>query len=134
MGCGKYYFQQVFIFFIFPNFKWLLWKVLCKNHLFLQWILRVLIKFYYVLNMFGPHTFDIERTALLKIFEISTKTYFISLVFLNEKNIKTSLLIYWKCVVVHYRSLNSSSINKPYLWVAFIKNFMKKLSFLINVL
>ena len=134
MSCGKNYFQKVFVFFIFPNFKWLLWKVLCKNHLFLQWILRVPIKFYYVLNIFGPHTLDNERTALLKIFEISTKTFFISLVFLNEKNIKTSLLIYLKFVVVHYRNLNSSSINKLYLWVSFIKIFMKKLSFLINVL
>ena len=39
---------------------------------------------------------------------------FVSLFFLNERNIGTSL----KCTVVHYANLNSSSINKHYLRVA----------------
>ena len=102
------------------------------------------MKFYYVTNIFDLHTFDNEMMALLKLFEISTETYFVSLFFLKERNITTSLLmIHLKCVVVHYANLNSSSINKPYLQAveyaisffriliydyfneAFIKNFMK---------
>ena len=40
----------------------------------------------------------------------------ISLFFLNKINIATlHLLVHLKCTVVHYASLNSSSINKPYL-------------------
>ena len=58
-------------------------------------------------------------TALLKFFKISTEMHFVLLFFLNERNITTSLLmIHLKCAVVHYVSLNSSSINKPYLRAA----------------
>ena len=66
----------------------------------------------YVTNIFDLHTFDNEATALLKFFEISTEMHFVSLLFLNERNITTSHL---KCTVVHYANLNSSSLNKPYL-------------------
>ena len=49
-------------------------------------------------------------------FKISNEMHFVSLFFLNELNIKTSLLmIHWKCTVVHYAYLNSRSINQPYL-------------------
>ena len=42
--------------------------------------------------------------------------HFISLFFLNKRNITTFLLmIHLKCTVVHYVNLNSSSINKPFL-------------------
>ena len=42
--------------------------------------------------------------------------HFVSLFFLNERNITTSLLmIHLKCTVVHYSNLNSSSVNKPFL-------------------
>ena len=42
--------------------------------------------------------------------------HFISLFFLNERNIATSLLmIPLKCTAVDYANLNSSSLNKPYL-------------------
>ena len=85
-----------------------------------------------------------------KLFQICTEMRFVYLFFLNERNITTSLLmIYLKCTVVHYANLNSSSINKLFLnygllnmlfrffrfliYVyfneAFVKNFMKKLSF-----
>ena len=41
--------------------------------------------------------------------------HFVSLFFINEKNIATFLLmIHLKCTV-HYASLNSSSVNKPFL-------------------
>ena len=79
--------------------------------------------------------------------------HFVSLFFLNERNITTSLLmIHLKCAVVHYANLNSSSINKPFLnyeplnmlfrffrfliYVdfneAFVKKFMKLLFFKTN--
>ena len=55
-------------------------------------------------------------TGLLNIFEISMETHLVSSLFLNERNIATSLLIKdSKCAVVHYAKLNSSSINKAYL-------------------
>ena len=107
------------------------------------------MKFYWITNIFDLLTFDNETTGLLNFFEISTEIHFVSLCFLNERNIATSLLMmHLKCTVVHYANLNSSSINKPYLRAdeyatlpffqfliyiyfneAFVKNFMKKLSF-----
>ena len=43
--------------------------------------------------------------------------HFVSLFFLNERTITTSLLmIHLKCTFVHYVNLNSSFINKPYFW------------------
>ena len=63
------------------------------------------MKFYIVTNIFDLHTFDNE-----------TKMDFISLFFLKERNITSSLLMmHLKCTVAHYANLNSSSINKPYL-------------------
>ena len=74
------------------------------------------MKFYYVTKIFDLHTFDDERTAFSKFFEICLKIHFVSLFFLNEANIKTSfLIIHLKCTVVHYTDLNSRSINKPYV-------------------
>ena len=66
------------------------------------------MKFYYVTNIFDLHTFDNETTVLLNFFEISTGMYFVSLFFLNERNITTSILtIHLKCTVVHYANLFS---------------------------
>ena len=46
----------------------------------------------------------------------SFEMHFVSLFFLNQRNITTSLLmIHLKCTVVHYANLNSISISKPYL-------------------
>ena len=106
------------------------------------------MRFYYVTNSFDPHTFDNETTALLIFFEISTEMHFVSLFFLNERNITILiLLIHLKCTVVHYANLNLSSASKHYLGAVeyvihfflfltyvdlnetFVKNFMKKLSF-----
>ena len=73
-------------------------------------------KFYYVTNIFDLHIFDIGTATLLNFFEICTEMHFVSLFFLNERNITTSLLmIHLKCTVAHYSNLNSSSINKPFL-------------------
>ena len=100
---------SIFVFSLFPNFKWLLPKIL-------QWISIVLRKFYYVANIFDLHIFDKETAALLHFFEICTEMHFVSLFFLSERNITSSLLmIHLKCTVVHYSNLNSSSINKPFL-------------------
>ena len=105
------------------------------------------MKFYYVTNILDLHTFCNGTAALLNFFGISTELHFVSLFFLNERNI-TSLL----------KNLSSSSINKSYLRTieyaisfffsisylhylrflilmyvyfneAFVKNFMGKLSF-----
>ena len=74
------------------------------------------MKFYYVTNIFDLHIFDNETTAILIFFQISAAMHFVSLFFLNERNIATSLLmIHLKRTVVHYVNLNRSSINKPYL-------------------
>ena len=57
-----------------------------------------------------------RNSALLNFFEIWIEMHFVSLCFLNERNITTSLLmIHLKCTVVHYSNLNSSSVNKPLL-------------------
>ena len=81
--------------FIFPNFKWLLSKLLRKNNPFV------------VIDFKGPN----EVLLRHKYF---WSTYFLFL--LKERNITTSLLLmHLKCTVVHYANLNSSSINKPYL-------------------
>ena len=58
------------------------------------------MKFYYLTNTFDLHIFDNETTALGKVFEISTEMHFVSFV-LNERNIKTSLLlIILKCITL----------------------------------
>ena len=67
-------------------------------------------------QIFNLQIFDKETVALLNFFEICTGMHFVSLFFLNERNIKTSLLmIHLKCTVVHYSNLNSNSINRPFL-------------------
>ena len=109
------------------------------------------MKFFYVTNIFDLDIFDNETASLLKFLEICTEMHFVSLFFLKERNIATSLLmICLKCTAVHYANLNSSFINKPFLNYelqnmlfpffrflidiyfneAFVKNLMRKLSFL----
>ena len=74
------------------------------------------MKFYYVTNIFDLNTFDNETISLSKFFEISTEMHLVSLFFLNERNIATSLLmIHLKRAVTHYANVTSTSINKPYL-------------------
>ena len=146
-GCRKWYFF-IFVFFIFPNFKlatfWIS-KVLTRSENSL-----VLIKFYYVTNIFDLKVFDSETTVISNSFEICTEMRFVSLFFLNERNIATSLLMtHLKYSIVRCANLNSSSINKLFLSYGpskilfcffrflinvyfnndFVKNFMKKLSF-----
>ena len=65
---------------------------------------------------FWSTQFDKGTATLFNLFKICTEMHFVSLFFLNERNITTSLLmIHLKCTVVHYANLNSSSINKPFL-------------------
>ena len=91
-GCRKCY-LLIFAFFFFPDVKWILSKMLWNYHPLLKWISRILMKFYCVTNIFDLHTFDNETTVLLKFFEISTEMHFVSLFFLNKRNITTSLLM-----------------------------------------
>ena len=51
------------------------------------------MKFYFVTSIFDLHIFDNETMVLLKFFQISTEMSFVSLFFLNERNITTSLLM-----------------------------------------
>ena len=123
------------------------------------------MKFYCVTNIFDLQIFDNEATVLLFFKKVCTEMRFVSLFFLNQRNITAShLMTHLKCTVVHNAqqyilnvsskvSLNSSSINKVFtnygpsnmllrffyffLYVyfneAFVKNFMKKVSFLIQI-
>ena len=77
-------------FFHFSKFQMTIAKNLMKKNPFLRWISRV-VKFCYVLIVFDIHTFDNETTAFLKFFEISTEMDFVSLFFLDERNISISL-------------------------------------------
>ena len=148
-GRLKCYFL-IFAFSIFSNFKWLLSKILCKNQPFYNGFRGFLwsstkskILFIYILLTVKQRSFYFY----FLFFEVSTEMHFVSLFFLNIRNIVTSLLIVLlKCTAVDYANPNSSSINKSYLWVieyvisfflfliyvcfmeAFVKNFMKKLS------
>ena len=68
------------------------------------------------MGVFDLYTFDNETMALLKVFETSREINFLSLFFLNERNITSPLLMmHLKCVVFHCANLNSGSINKVYL-------------------
>ena len=59
--------------------------------------------------------FENETTAR-KFYEICTGMRFVSIFFLTERDITTSLLImHLKCTVVRYANLNSISIKKPFL-------------------
>ena len=92
-GCRKCY-LLIFVFFFFPNFKWILSKKLWNYHPLLKWISRILMKFYCVTNIFDLHTFNNETTVLLNFFfKISTEMHFVSLFFLNKRNITTSHLM-----------------------------------------
>ena len=96
--------------------------------------MRVLRKFYYVINIFDLHVFDNETAVVLNIFEICTEMHFVSLFFLKERNITTSLLmIHLKCAVVHYANLNSSSRNKSFLNYGPLNMLFRFFRFLIYV-
>ena len=105
----------IFVFFIFPNFKWLLSKLLWKNNLFYNGFrgsYEVLLRQKY----FWSTHFWQWNDFLLKCFEVCSEMHLVSLLFLNERNITISLLIiHFKCTVVHYVNLNSRSASKPLL-------------------
>ena len=91
----------------FANNKFSLWKSLIMDY---KGSYEILLRHNYFLSTHfwqwndGPFNF----------FEICTETYFVSLLFLNQRNITTFLLMmHLKCTVVHYANLNSSSVNKP---------------------
>ena len=69
--------------------------------------------------------FENETTAR-KFYEICTGMRFVSIFFLTERDIRTSLLMmHLKCTVVRYANLNSSSIKKPFSsFFAFSFNFL----------
>ena len=87
-----------------------------------------------VINIFDLHIFDSETATLLNFFEICPEMHFVSLFFLNERNITASLLvIHLKCTVVHYANLNWRSINKPFLNYGPLNMLFRFFRFLIYV-
>ena len=86
-GLWKCYFL-IFAFFVFPNFKWLLSKILWKKT---EWISRVLVKLYYVTNIFDLQILYNDTTVLLELFEIYTEMHFFSVSFFgNRKRLKNN--------------------------------------------
>ena len=97
-----------FCLFHFSKFQMTVVKNLSEKPFFFIMDFEGSYKFYYVTNIFDLHTFDNGTTVLLNFFEISTEMYFVSLFFLNERNITTSILtMHLKCTVVHYANLFS---------------------------
>ena len=97
----------IFNFCLF-RFSKLLSKILRKNHLFYNGFRRFL------------GSFTLSQVCWSTNFwlwnEICTKMHFVSLFFLNERNITTSfLMIHSKCTVEQYSNLNSNSMNQPCL-------------------
>ena len=113
-GCRNCYFWSLpFLFFHISNDY--CQKCYGKTIFFYEGFSRVLMKFYTSRKFWIYILLTIKRWPFWNL-EISTEIHFVSLFFLNERNIATSLLIiHLKCTAVHYANLNSNSINKPYL-------------------
>ena len=125
-GRQKCYFL-IFAFSLYLNFKWLLTKIL-------WWILRALSNFCHVTIFLITFLTMKQRPFNFYFFEICTDMHFVSLFFLNERNITTSLLmIHLKCTVVHYTNLNWSSKNKPFLNYGSLNMLFRFFRFLIYV-
>ena len=75
-----------------------------------------------------------KRRHFFNFFEICTEMRFVSLFFLNERNIATILLmIHLKCTVLHYADLNSSYVNKPFLNYETLNMLFRFFQFLVYV-
>ena len=113
-----------FCLFLFSKFQMAIVKNLIMDFDCTQ---EVLIRHKY----FQSTRFYKETTALLNFFEICTEMHFVSLFFLNERNISIFLvMIHLKCTVVHYFNLNSSSLNKPFLNYGPLNMFFFSISYL----
>ena len=102
-------------FFIFPNFKWPLLKLMEKPSFFIidfEGSNEALLRQKYFRSTYFWQWID----GPIKIFWNFHGDAFCFFIFLNDGNIPISLLmIHLKCTVVHYTNLNSSFVNKPYL-------------------
>ena len=95
---------------------------------------NLIMHFYSITNIFDLHIFENETVTLLIFKKISTDMHFVSLFFLNERKIATSLLmIHLKCTVVHYTNLDWSSKNKPFLNCGSLNMLFRFFRFLIYV-
>ena len=56
-----------FLPFSFFHFQMTIVKNLLEKLAFFEWISKVLMKFYFLTNIFHPQIFDNESTALLKL-------------------------------------------------------------------
>ena len=106
-----------------------------KNFIEQLRISKVLMTFYYITNISDLQIFFNEIKVLLKPFEIlHGNASFVSLFFLNERNITISLLqAHFKCTFQHYAKQNSNFINKPFLNYRSSNILFCFLSFLVNV-
>ena len=80
-----------FCFFYLSEFQLAIVKYLMEKPAFFVMHFAILVKFYYVKNIFDLHTFGNEAKAFLNLYKISTEIHYVSLFFLNERNVKTSL-------------------------------------------
>ena len=86
------------------------------------------------MNIFNLQFFDKETTILFKFLKIFMEMHYISLFFLNEGNIATSLLmLYLKYTVVHYANINLNSINKPFVNLRDVEYAISFFLFLIYI-
>ena len=85
--------HKLFVFFIFPNFKLLLSKILCKNQHFFKWISKVLMKFYYVLLLLYFRSTNVWQWSIgpFKIFW-NLRVNACKLFFLNKRNLQPHFL------------------------------------------
>ena len=69
---------------------------------------RVVMKFYFITNIFDLYIFDNKTADLLIFFEICTEMHFVSLFFLNEKNITFRFDDTFKmyCCALYYSKCN----------------------------
>ena len=107
----------MFVFFVLPNFKWILWRILWETIISYNGFQKFLWSST-TAQTFLFYKFLTMKQWLFKIFlKFCTEMCFVSLFFLSARNIATSLfMIHLKCTAGDYANLNSNSIiNKPFL-------------------
>ena len=132
-GWRKCYFL-IFSFFIFPNIKWLSSKILWRNCFFYNgffynglWTLGSSLSHKYYWSAYHWQWND----GSLNFFKNIHGNAFVSLFFLNKRNITASLLmIHLKCTGVHYGNLNSSLFLSP-IFKPYLKSVKKTISFFL---
>ena len=125
-GRRKWYFL-IFIFSLYANFKWLLWKSYNGFLVFLVISATSQISLIYTFVTMKQRHFNF-------FWSLHGYAFCFFNFFQNERNITTSLLmIHLKCTAVHYANLNSSSKNKPVLNYGLLNMLFRFFQFLLFV-